>query len=51
LWKLGENRIRNIERGTDKGVMKILAWEKEKKIVVVSAEQNMTLIDMRTLQA
>ena len=31
--------------------MKILSWEKEKKVIVVSAEQNMTLIDLRTLQA
>lgn len=51
LWKIGDDRIRSIERGTERGVMKILGWQKENKCIVVSAEQNLTTVCTKTLQS
>lgn len=49
VWKMGTDRIRVVEGGTEKGVMKILGWQKQKKCIVVSTEQNMTIVDVQRL--
>lgn len=41
--------MRTIPGGSDAGVMKIVGWEKERKSLVISAEQNITVIDNNRL--
>lgn len=50
VWKVGDDKIKPIRGGTEKGVMKILGLEKEKKCLVVSTEQNLTIVDCRTFE-
>jgi hypothetical protein len=35
-WKIGDDKIRPVKGGTERGVMKILGWEKERSCIVVS---------------
>jgi hypothetical protein len=39
----------SVKEGTENGVMKILGWQKQNKLIVVSAEQNMHVIDAGSL--
>lgn len=48
-WQIGTDKIGSVEGGTENGVMKILGWEKERKCIVVSAEQNLTVIETSRL--
>ena len=50
-WRMGTDEVQTIAGGTEAGVMKVLGWEKEKKVLVVSSEQNITVLDAVRLHA
>lgn len=50
-WNIKNSRTGSIKEGTENGVMKILGWPKQNKFIVVSAEQNMHVIDGSSLSS
>ena len=48
-WNIKNSRMGSIKEGTENGVMKIIGWQNMNKFIVVSAEQNMHVIDGSSL--